>query len=73
MPAQRWSEHGAKPTHQLVTSHLRFVGKIVMCYRGYGPPMSEMALEGNVRLTPADTVRVRIWTPHSSRAIWISG
>ena len=54
MLAKRWTEHGDREAaHQLVTSHLRFVAKIAMGYRGYGLPISEVVSEGNVGLMQA--------------------
>src|SRR5881398_285710 len=43
MLAKSWREHGDREAaHKLVTSHLRLVAKIAMCYRGYGLPISEV-------------------------------
>jgi len=54
MFAKRWREHGDRDAaHRLVTSHLRFVAKIAMGYRGYGLPISEVISEGNVGLMQA--------------------
>ncbi|MEO1207002.1 MAG: RNA polymerase sigma factor RpoH [Pseudomonadota bacterium] len=54
MLAKRWQEHGdTDAAHQLVTSHLRLVGRIAMGYRGYGLPISEVVSEGNVGLMQA--------------------
>jgi RNA polymerase sigma-32 factor len=51
MLAKRWREHGDRDAaHKLVTSHLRFVVKVAMGYRGYGLPISEVISEGNVGL-----------------------
>jgi len=36
--------------HQLITSHLRLVVKVVSKYRGYGLPINEMISEGNIGL-----------------------
>jgi RNA polymerase sigma-32 factor len=52
--AKRWREHGDRgAAHRLVTSHLRFVAKLALGYRGYGLPMSEVVSEGNVGLMRA--------------------
>jgi RNA polymerase sigma-32 factor len=52
--AKRWREHGDRDAaHELVTSHLRLVTKIVRDYRGYGLPISEAISEGNVGLMQA--------------------
>jgi RNA polymerase sigma factor (sigma-70 family) len=52
--AKRWREHGdCEAAHRLVTSHLLFVAKITMGYRGYGLPISEVVSEGNVGLMKA--------------------
>jgi RNA polymerase sigma-32 factor len=54
MLAKRWREHGDREAaHKLVTSHLRYVTKIAMGYRGYGLPISEAISEGNVGLMQA--------------------
>src|SRR5713226_1670188 len=54
MFAKRWREHDDREAaHHLVTSHLRLVAKIAMCYRGYGLPISEVVSEGNVGLMQA--------------------
>src|SRR6516164_3028297 len=54
MLSKRWREHGdLNAAHNLVTSHLRLVGKIAMGYRGYGMPISEVISEGNVGLMQA--------------------
>jgi RNA polymerase sigma-32 factor len=54
MLAKRWREHGDRDAaHRLVTSHLRFVAKIAMGYRGYGLPVAEVISEGNVGLMQA--------------------
>src|SRR6266481_1472670 len=54
MLAKRWREHGDRDAaHRLVTSHLRFVAKIAIGYRGYGLPISEAISEGNVGLMQA--------------------
>src|SRR5215813_11689733 len=51
MLAKRWREQGdPEAAHKLVNSHLRFVAKIAMGYRGYGLPISEVISEGNVGL-----------------------
>ena len=52
--AKRWREHGdVNAAHQLITSHLRFVAKIAMGFRGYGLPLSEIVSEGNIGLMQA--------------------
>lgn len=52
--AKRWTEHGdVDAAHRLVTSHLRFVAKIAMGYRGYGLPVSDLISEGNIGLMQA--------------------
>ena len=54
MLAKSWREHGDRDAaHRLVTSHLRFVAKIAIGYRGYGLPISEVISEGNVGLMQA--------------------
>lgn len=54
MLAKRYHEHqDPQAAHQLVTSHLRLVAKIAMCYRGYGLPIGEVISEGNVGLMQA--------------------
>ena len=54
MLAKRWREHGdTEAAHQLITSHLRLVGRIAMGYRGYGLPIGEVISEGNVGLMQA--------------------
>jgi RNA polymerase sigma-32 factor len=54
MLAKSWREHGNRDAaHRLVTSHLRFVAKIAIGYRGYGLPTSEAISEGNVGLMQA--------------------
>ena len=54
MLAKRWTEHGdTDAAHQMVTSHLRLVGRIAMGYRGYGLPIGEVISEGNVGLMQA--------------------
>lgn len=54
MLAKAYHEHDDRDAaHQLVTSHLRLVGKIAMGYRGYGLPISEVVSEGNVGLMQA--------------------
>src|SRR5258706_12814646 len=54
MLAKRWREHGDRvAAHRLLTSHLRPVAKIAMGYRGYGLPIAEGVLEGNVGLVQA--------------------
>ena len=54
MLAKRYAEHeDSDAAHQLVTSHLRLVGKIAMGYRGYGLPIGEVVSEGNVGLMQA--------------------
>lgn len=52
--ARRWVDHGdVEAAHRLVTSHLRFVAKIAMGYRGYGLPVSDLIAEGNIGLMQA--------------------
>lgn len=52
--AKRWVDHGdVEAAHRLVTSHLRFVAKIAMGYRGYGLPVSDLISEGNIGLMQA--------------------
>jgi RNA polymerase sigma-32 factor len=52
--AMRWREHGDREAaYHLVTSHLRFVAKIAMRYRGYGLPIADIISEGNVGLMQA--------------------
>ena len=49
MLAKNWLENGnLQSAHKLVTSHLRLVAKIAMCYRGYGLPVNELISEGNI-------------------------
>lgn len=49
MLANRWRDPDA--AQRLVTSHLRLVAKIIMGYRGYGLPLSDLILEGDVGMT----------------------
>lgn len=52
--AKRWVDHGdVEAAHRLVTSHLRFVAKIAMGYRGYGLPVADLISEGNIGLMQA--------------------
>lgn len=52
--AKRWVDSGdVEAAHRLVTSHLRFVAKIAMGYRGYGLPVSDLISEGNIGLMQA--------------------
>ena len=54
MLAKAWREHGdTDAAQQLITSHLRLVGRIAMGYRGYGLPIGEVISEGNVGLMQA--------------------
>ena len=54
MLAKNWKTTGnIKAAEKLVTSHLRFVAKIAMGYKGYGLPVNEMISEGNVGLMQA--------------------
>jgi RNA polymerase sigma-32 factor len=54
MLAKRWREHGDRDAaHKLVTSHLRFVAKIAMGYRGYGLPIGDLISEGHIGLMQA--------------------
>jgi RNA polymerase sigma-32 factor len=51
---KRWREQGDREAaYHLVTSHLRFVAKIAMRYRGYGLPIADIISEGNVGLMQA--------------------
>ena len=51
MLAKRWEEHqDPAAAARMVTSHLRLVAKIAMGYRGYGLPVAELILEGNIGL-----------------------
>jgi RNA polymerase sigma-32 factor len=52
--ARRWrNDADIEAAHKLVTSHLRFVAKIAMGYRGYGLPVGELISEGNVGMMQA--------------------
>jgi RNA polymerase sigma-32 factor len=52
--SKRWRELGNQDAaDQLVTSHLRLVGKLARGYRGYGLPLSELISEGNIGLIRA--------------------
>ncbi|MBQ4399907.1 MAG: RNA polymerase factor sigma-32, partial [Alphaproteobacteria bacterium] len=42
--------HDKRIAHQLITSHLRLVVKVVSKYKGYGLPVNEMISEGNIGL-----------------------
>lgn len=54
MLAKRWREHGdIEAAHQLVTSHLRYVAKIALRYRGYGLPLADLIAEGNIGMMQA--------------------
>jgi RNA polymerase sigma-32 factor len=54
MLAKSFADHDdTDAAHQLVTSHLRLVGKIAMGYRGYGLPLGEVIQEGNIGLMQA--------------------
>ena len=54
MLAKAWKEKGdVDAAHQLVTSHLRFVAKIAMGYRGYGLPVADLISEGNLGMMHA--------------------
>jgi len=70
--AKHWREHGNHEAAQkLITSHLRFVAKIAMGYRGYGLPIAEVISEGNIGLMQA----VKRYDPYrgvklSSYAAW---
>ena len=47
--AKDWlDKNNTKAAHKLVTSHLRLVAKIAMCYRGYGLPVAYLIAEGNI-------------------------
>jgi RNA polymerase sigma-32 factor len=51
---KRWRELGDRDAaDQLVTSHLRLVGKLARGYRGYGLPLSELISEGSIGLIRA--------------------
>lgn len=50
----RWRERDDRAAaHQLLTSHLRYVAKIVRGYRGYGLPTLDLISEGNIGLIQA--------------------
>src|SRR5689334_15213973 len=72
MLAKRWREHkDPEAAERLVTSHLRYVAKIAMGYRGYGLPLAELISEGNIGLIQA----VRRFDPArgsrlSAYAVW---
>src|SRR5690349_18572352 len=52
--SRRWRDHeDMEAAHKLVTSHLRFVAKVAMGYRGYGLPMGELISEGNIGMMQA--------------------
>jgi len=52
--SRKWRDSSCKDaSHRLVTSHLRLVVKIAMCYRGYGLPVGELISEGNVGMMQA--------------------
>ena len=52
--ARRWRDRqDLAAAHVLVTSHLRFVAKIAMRYRGYNLPLGELIGEGNIGLMQA--------------------
>ncbi len=52
--ARRWrDQQDLAAAHQLVTSHLRYVAKIAMRYRGYNLPLGELIGEGNIGLMQA--------------------
>ncbi len=52
--ARRWrDQQDLAAAHKLVTSHLRFVAKIAMGYRGYNLPLGELIGEGNIGLMQA--------------------
>jgi RNA polymerase sigma-32 factor len=52
--ARRWRDAQDRvAAHQLITSHLRLVGKIAMGYRGYGLPVAELISEGNIGMIRA--------------------
>jgi RNA polymerase sigma-32 factor len=54
MLAKRWSESDDITAAQsLVTSHLRYVVKIAMSFRGYGLPILDVISEGNIGLMQA--------------------
>lgn len=52
--AFRWyNEQDIEAAQKLVTSHLRYVAKIAMQFRGYGLPMIDVISEGNIGLMTA--------------------
>ncbi|WP_370931094.1 RNA polymerase sigma factor RpoH [Bartonella sp. DGB1] len=52
--AQNYRQTGnIEAAHKLVTSHLRYVVKVALKYRGYGLPMNEIIAEGNIGLMQA--------------------
>jgi RNA polymerase sigma-32 factor len=52
--ARSWRDsEDVAAAHKLVTSHLRFVAKVAMGYRGYGLPMGELISEGNIGMMQA--------------------
>ena len=52
--ARKWhKEQDITAAQKLVTSHLRYVAKIAMQYRGYGLPMVDIISEGNIGLMKA--------------------
>lgn len=49
--ASRWKNYqDVEAAQKLVTSHLRYVAKIAMQFRGYGLPMTDIIAEGNIGL-----------------------
>lgn len=51
---RKWhEEQDINAAQQLVTSHLRYVAKIAMQFRGYGLPMVDLISEGNIGLMTA--------------------
>jgi len=52
--SRKWLENqDIIAAQKLVTSHLRYVAKIAMQYRGYGLPMIDLISEGNIGLMTA--------------------
>jgi len=54
MLAKRYKEHSdLNAAHSLVKSHLKFVAKIALGFRGYGLPVVDLISEGNIGLMQA--------------------
>lgn len=52
--AKKWQNNqDVEAAQKLVTSHLRYVAKIAMQFRGYGLPMTDIIAEGNIGLMTA--------------------